>query len=392
MSRMCHQLGCGKKMFYSLQQPLSSPGPHCCCKSLLSVNPLMLEWILFRGGGVLCSGWHRSPTRARLWHGGSHMDGRKPLRNLMVKQVKADFRHKLLVLSSRSILFLILGVSFTFPQKHMSRLNHCVKQTKKNNIWILSDIQYYITLLLFTWIILFCLSSKWNSCLIHIELLYYEQRMLTGHLRCCLSDAGLFLSNHLELTSWPVRQRCIEVLSRPTAAQTKSNWGLVSGGQRKQSRCINKGISLGAPKGHAVAAPHTFTGEWEVLAGKYEPFLCRRCILDEAVQQLVPQRSGELGENPLQHVLTSIDIKLQSLSAFHALVLWLFIFFILRSVWVFLMCWQELMGGTVLRKWAYCDSAIFIHVSGNYIEKGAFCARRWRQAHTCCVVYTLEEE
>lgn len=30
------------------------------------------------------------------------------------------------------------------------------------------------------------------------------------------------------------------------------------------------------------------------------------------------------------------------------------------------------MGVVVLRKWAYCDSAIFIYVSDNYIEKSGF--------------------
>lgn len=71
------------------------------------------------------------------------------------------------------------------------------------------------------------------------------------------------LINHFGLTSRPRRQRWIEVLSRPIATKTKSNWCVASGGQCKQSRCINRGISLSAAKGHAVAAAHTFTGKYE---------------------------------------------------------------------------------------------------------------------------------
>lgn len=76
-----------------------------------------------------------------------------------------------------------------------------------------------------------------------------------------LLDADLLLINHLELTSQPRGQRWIEVLSRPIATKTKSNWYVASGGQRKQSRCIKAGISLSTAKGHSVAAPHTFIGD-----------------------------------------------------------------------------------------------------------------------------------
>lgn len=76
-----------------------------------------------------------------------------------------------------------------------------------------------------------------------------------------LLGADLPLINHFGLTSWPQRQRWIEVLSRPIATKTKSNWCVASGGQCKQSRCINRGISLSAAKGHTVAVPHTFIGD-----------------------------------------------------------------------------------------------------------------------------------
>lgn len=47
--------------------------------------------------------------------------------------------------------------------------------------------------------------------------------MLTGHSRC-LFWGVLPLINHFRLTSWPQRQRWIEVLSRPIATKPKSNW------------------------------------------------------------------------------------------------------------------------------------------------------------------------
>ena len=76
-----------------------------------------------------------------------------------------------------------------------------------------------------------------------------------------LLGVDLPLINHFGLTSWPWRQRWIEVLSRAIATKTKSNWCVASGGQCKQSGCINSGISLSAAKGHAVAFPHTFAGD-----------------------------------------------------------------------------------------------------------------------------------
>lgn len=97
---------------------------------------------------------------------------------------------------------------------------------------------------------------------------------LTRHLRSTMGNAfkqgtlgvafgvlTCLLINHLRLTSQPSRQRWIEVLSRPIATKTKSNWRVASGGQCKQSRCINTGISLSSAEGHAVAVAHTFTGD-----------------------------------------------------------------------------------------------------------------------------------
>lgn len=86
--------------------------------------------------------------------------------------------------------------------------------------------------------------------------------MQTGRPRCCFWVADLPLINHFGLTTWPRRQRWIEVLSGPIATKTKSNWCVASGGQRKQSRCINSGISLRAAPGHTAAVPHTFIGDW----------------------------------------------------------------------------------------------------------------------------------
>lgn len=43
--------------------------------------------------------------------------------------------------------------------------------------------------------------------------------------------ADLPLINHFGLTSQPQRPRWIEVLSRPKATKTKSNWCVARGGQ-----------------------------------------------------------------------------------------------------------------------------------------------------------------
>ena len=97
---------------------------------------------------------------------------------------------------------------------------------------------------------------------------------LTRHLRSTMGNAfkqgtlgvafgvlTCLLINHFGLTSQAWRQRWIEVLSRPIATKTKSNWRVARGGQCKQSRCINTGISLSSAKGHAVAVAHTFIGD-----------------------------------------------------------------------------------------------------------------------------------
>lgn len=67
--------------------------------------------------------------------------------------------------------------------------------------------------------------------------------------------ADLPLINHFGLTTWPRRQRWIEVLSGPIATKTKSNWCVASGGRREQSRCINSGISLSAAPGSRGGCP-----------------------------------------------------------------------------------------------------------------------------------------
>ena len=81
-----------------------------------------------------------------------------------------------------------------------------------------------------------------------------------------LLGVDLHLMNHFGLTSRPQRQRWIEVLSRPIATQTKSNWCVASGGQCKQSKCINRGISLSCAKGSRSGSPTIHLQ----VTGKYE--------------------------------------------------------------------------------------------------------------------------